>query len=292
MQTIPITPAVLSLLPTRKKDSHKGTFGTLSVVCGSTRFRGAAILACGGAHRAGCGIVALCSIEKVISPAITRFPECILCPLDENEHGGIAASSLTHPEAVLPRSSALLVGPGMGNTIETGKIVRALLLHHPAPILIDADGLNALAARGDMAELFNRAKKPVILTPHVGEFSRLSGLEIPEIKQNPAEIAATYAKTWNVTLVLKDAVTHVATPEGEVFHSTTGNAGLARGGSGDVLAGIIASLLAQGLCAPDAARLGVYLHGAAADLAASRKTMTSMLPSDLFDTLGEVLTKS
>ncbi len=276
-------------LPHRAKESHKGTYGTLSVIGGSACYRGAALLACGGAHRVGAGIVCLCATERVIDAVISRFPECILRPLPEGEDGGIDPSSLAHPEQVLPKTTAILVGCGMGNTARTGKIVKDLLLHHSAPMLIDADGLNALSAREDKEQLLARVGKELILTPHIGEMARLCALPIDQIKQSPAQIASLYAKQWGVTLVLKDAVTHVASPKGEVWQSTTGNAGLARGGSGDVLAGIISSLLAQGKSALDAAICGVYLHGAAADLAAEQKTMTCMLPSDLFDTLPAVI---
>lgn len=291
MQMQPITrETVFSLIPPRRPDSHKGSYGTLMVVCGSACYRGAAVLACGGALRSGVGICCLASVEPVIEAVLARYSECTLLPLPSAVHGGISAKEAI-PLLLEKRKTAkaVLVGCGMGNTLDTEQIVTALLADAPCPILIDADGLNAIAGRGDdPASLFAAACRGVILTPHVGEMSRLCGRSVEAIKRDPAAVAAEFAAKWGCTLVLKDSVTHIASPDGSVFRNTTGNAGLARGGSGDVLAGIIASFAAQGLSPTDAAVCGVYLHGAAADDCAARRSMAGMLPSDLTEGLCHV----
>lgn len=178
----------------------------------------------------------------------------------------------------------------MGNTEDTLRIVAHLIGEIPyemmdgrrRTLILDADALNALSRDpGQAREWIRAAGTPVILTPHIGEFSRLSGLRTEAIKEAPAEVAARFAADWGCVLVLKDAVTHVASPDGRIYRNTTGNPGLSRGGSGDVLAGIIASLAAQGLAPIDAAVCGVWLHGAAADDCAARLSMAGMLPSDL-----------
>lgn len=292
MHTIPITAsAVFSRIPKRARESHKGTYGQLLAVCGSSLYRGAAVLACGGALRSGAGIVCMASVEPVIAAVLHRHSECTLCPLPASSiHGGVDAEhAIPLLRRRLARASAMLIGCGMGNNEDTARIAKWTLGEADCPIVLDADALNALSNEPNaLSALLGGAKKGAILTPHVGEMSRLCGLTVDRIKQSPDEIASRFAQEWGCTLVLKDALTHVASPEGRVYVNTTGNAGLARGGSGDVLAGILASLAAQGLSPIDAAICAVWLHGAAADDCAARLSMAGMLPSDLLSGLCNV----
>lgn len=274
---------VLSSLEKRQPDCHKGTFGYLCVLAGSSAYRGSATLACGAALRSGAGIVCLASVEPVISTLMTHHPECTLLPLSMNEAGGIARENIDVIRERVARSSAVLIGCGMGMHRDTGRVVKSVLSHAACPIVIDADGLHALAEKEDFPALLKSCKGSVILTPHMGEMSRLCSMPIEKIKANPAGIAAKYAEEWNCVIVLKDDITHTALPGGTVYRNTTGNAGLARGGSGDVLAGMIASFLAQGKKAEMAAVLGVYLHGAAADEIIKERSVCGMLPSDLLN---------
>ena len=273
---------VFDRIPPRARDSHKGTYGFLTAVCGSSSFRGAAVLACAGALRSGAGIVCLASVEPVLQSLTANYSECILLRLPQTDTGGAAAEgSIPALTEKILRSTAVLVGCGMGNTPDTEAITEAVLRRAECPVILDADALNTISVRQDLPALLREAKGGVILTPHVGEMSRLCSLPIAQIKAEPARIAAHFAREWSSVVVLKDAVSVVASPDGEVYENTSGNAGLARGGSGDVLAGIISSLTAQGLRPIDAAVCGVYLHGAAADDCAVRLSMAGMLPSDL-----------
>ncbi len=283
---------VFQCLKRRKKDSHKGTYGQLLAVCGSSAYRGSAVLACGGALRSGAGIVCLASVEPVLAALMAKHSECILLPLPMNREGGIDASSTLQIAQRLSRSTALLVGCGMGMTRDTERIVCDVLQNAVCPMILDADGLNVLAAREDASALLCSAKAPLILTPHMGEMARLRRCSVEQLKADPCGAAAEYARKWGCTLVLKDAVTYIASPDGTVYVNTTGNPGLARGGSGDVLAGIIASLAAQGMTATEAAVCGVYLHGAAADDCARRLSMCGMLPSDLLEGLCNVFLRN
>ena len=284
---------VFSLLPPRRSDSHKGDYGTLLALCGSRCYRGAAILSCGGALRSGAGIVCLGSVEEVVSAAVVSHPELTLLPLPADAEGGIDTERCAGQIlGRLERSDACLAGCGMGNTPATASLTRMLLGEARCPLVLDADALNALSRMSDRDELLRLRSCPTVLTPHVGEMARLSGERIADIKASPAAIAARYAEKWGCTLVLKDAVTHIADASGRVWRGEVGNAGMARGGSGDVLAGIIASLLAQGRDASDAAVCGVYLHGAAGDECASRLSMSGMLPSDLLGGLCAVFARN
>ena len=268
---------VRASLPPRLPDSHKGTYGRLIAVCGSSAFRGAASLCVEGALRMGAGIVTLASTERVIASVLAKRSECTCAPLPENESGGIAEEAGGTLYRLCRASTAVLCGCGMGNTPDTLALATLLLRTCPVPVLLDADALNVLAP--DHSPLL-APHPPLVLTPHIGEAARLTGKTAEEIKADPAGTALGMAQRFRCTLVLKDHVTTVASPSGEVWENRTGNAGLARGGSGDLLAGMIASLLAQGTEPTAAALCGVYLHGRAADLCAAERSMTGMLPSD------------
>ena len=289
-----ITPeSVWAHIPPRARDSHKGSFGAVLVVAGSACYRGAASLAVEGALRTGAGIVTLASVEPVLAAVSARLPECCLCPCLAGAEGGISPRSL--PNITRQKATTLLLGPGLGYTAqsaaraaETRELVEKLLPGFGGSAVLDADGLNAAA---QLLPYFGTVPHPtgeLILTPHPGEMSRLTGLSMAEINEDRVEIALQYAKAWNAVVALKGAGTVVAAPDGRCCVNTTGNPGLSRGGSGDALAGMTAALLACGLPASEAAACAVYLHGAAADRAAALRGEYGMLPQDLFAQLGRL----
>ena len=266
---------VLEHLPRRAPESNKGRYGRVLCLAGCARFRGAAQLCVQGALRGGAGIVTLASTEKVVAAAAASLPEAVFLPCRESRDGGIASYELPLLLAAAQEASALVVGCGMGNTHDTSVLARALMEQCRAPMVLDADGLNALAGQ------FPRREAPLIITPHPGEMARLTGLSVSEVEAGRAGMAVRFASEHGCTVVLKGHRTLIAAPDGSLYQNTTGNAGMARGGSGDLLAGLIAALLAQGLSPIDAACCGVWLHGAAGDLCAARLSQQAMLPHDM-----------
>ena len=282
-------------IPPRAPDSHKGTFGSVLVAAGSAWYRGAASLAVEGALRTGAGIVTLASVEPVLAAVAARLPECCLCPCMEGAQGGISPRSL--PDIVRQKATTLLVGPGLGYTAqsaaraaETRELVEKLLPGFVGNVVLDADGLNAAASLLNAGRLFPHPVGELVVTPHPGEMSRLTGLSA--LAADRAGLACRFAREWDAVVVLKGAGTVVAAPDGRCALNTTGNPGLARGGSGDVLAGMLAALLACGLSGYDAACCAVWLHGAAADRAAAVRGEAGMLPHDLFAPLGQLFAEN
>lgn len=277
---------VFEKLPPRRPESHKGSYGRLLVVAGSARYRGAAALAVEGALRTGAGLVTLASVEPVLQGIPPRLPECCCLPCAAGAAGGIGAENLPALLDAARGCTALLIGPGLGMSEDTAALVQSLVQAAECPVLLDADGLNAAAALTgpEHAQPLPRPQNgaPLVLTPHPGEMARLTGLTPDEIAAEREGLAAGYARANGCVLVLKGHRTLIAAPDGRLYKNTTGNAGLARGGSGDVLAGMTAGLLAQRLDAFDAAACAVWLHGAAADSAAARLGQYGMLPHDLF----------
>ena len=295
-------------VPERVQDSHKGTYGKVLCVAGSSRFRGAAALCTEGALRSGCGIVTLATVEPVFASVQPRMPEAILLSCSQSDalnekdewFGGIDGSEASKLRSELKNGySALVIGPGMGNTDDTAALTKALVTDTAVTAVLDADALNALARQpdndpqvrsyaGQNLTYLPRAASDgsLIITPHPGELARLCSCTIKQIKDSPAEIAVLYAIKNNCVVVLKEHRTIIATPEGRIYRNTSGNSGLARGGSGDILAGMIGSLAAQGLSAEDAAICGVWLHGRAAERCSARRSQTCMLPHDIFEDLG------
>lgn len=274
----------------RPRSSHKGTFGSVLAVAGSASYRGAAALAVEGALRTGAGIVTLASVEPVLAAVSARLPECCLCPCEAGAAGGIAPENI--PRIQRQKATVLLLGPGLGYTVqsaaraaETRMLAGALLPGFAGSAVLDADGLNAAA------DLLQTGKLPhpqgnLILTPHPGEMARLTGCSAADINADREGTALRFAKAWDAVVVLKGARTVIAAPDGRCAVNPTGNPGLARGGSGDVLAGMTSALLACKLPAFEAAVCAVYLHGAAADRAAAKHGEAGMLPHDLFAELG------
>ena len=280
-------------IPRRARESHKGTFGSVLTVAGSAFYRGAALLAAEGALRTGAGIVTLASVEPVVSAAAACLPECCLCPCSAGVEGGIAPENV--PLIRRQKATVLLLGPGLGGTAqsaaraaETLALVQQLLPGFEGSAVLDADGLNAAAQLLAGGRELPHPAGELIVTPHPGEMARLTGLPAAQINADREGTARQYAQAWNAVVVLKGARTVVAAPDGRMLVNPTGNPGLARGGSGDVLSGMTAALLACGLPAFEAAACAVYLHGTAADRAAAEHGEYGMLPHDILPELGRL----
>ena len=277
---------VFSLLPVRKQESSKHDYGRLFAVCGSSYYRGAAYLSCASALRCGVGITTLASIEKVISSVSASLPECTFLPLSESVNGTISAYNA---QTVLRRSkggTALLLGCGLAIDDDTRSLVKRVVSEAECQLVLDADALNILS---ETPEIIKTAKMPPIITPHHGEMARLCGKNREKVADSPIVTALNFAEEYNCYVVLKSHITYIALPDGSLaINDETGNSGLARGGSGDVLAGMISSFCAQGMNPFDAAKCGVYLHGLSADMCAERLSERAMLPSDILTDLSKI----
>ncbi len=265
---------VAQALPMRPEISNKGDFGKLACVCGSENMTGAAVLSVGAALRAGAGLVTLASEKSVIECVRGIYPEPIYAPLDWKDNGKLIsfASSLS-------KYNTVLIGCGLDKEPIKADFLEMVLQKASAQLVLDADGINMLCP---FIDIVREAKKTPILTPHPGEFSRLSGLDVDYINDNRIKCAVEFAEKYHCILVLKGAGTVTASPDGRFAVNTTGNPGLAKGGSGDVLAGLIAGLAANPhISAFDAAVCGVYLHGKAADRLKETYSEYGLLPSQL-----------
>jgi NAD(P)H-hydrate epimerase len=272
----------VAVLPFRRPDAHKGSCGTVFALAGSLGFTGAAALTAQAALRSGAGLVYLGVPESLHDVMAVKLTEVIIRPLPETRTRTVSIHALERIRALLPKADALAIGPGLSTHPETVDLVQQLLPLLPVPAVIDADGLNALSQKIDA---LGAAKVPLILTPHYGELSRLLQIDIAAIKASPPAAAREAARRFRQVVVLKGAPTVVAEPSGRVWINTTGNAGMATAGAGDVLTGLIAGLLAQGLKPVEAARLGVFVHGMSGDIAAEQKTEYCLIAGDLIDHL-------
>lgn len=265
----------------RPKNSHKGTFGTAFLLCGSYGMCGAEILAAKAALRSGVGIVKALVCDKNYTAFTNAVPEAVTIPVDTSESG----TPIVYDRTILSSlsgSNSLLIGCGLGRNDEAKKLVTRALEKTQIPTVIDADGINAL--QGDI-NIIRKIKAPVILTPHPAEMARLCDTTTDEIESNRVKFAKKFAVENNCHLVLKGSNTIVATPNGRIFFNTTGNNGLATGGSGDVLSGMIVSRLAQGYEPLTAVLNSVWLHGAVADMLAEKMPTRAILPSDIIEGL-------
>jgi NAD(P)H-hydrate epimerase len=275
-----------AVVPTRPREGHKGTFGHVLVVAGSVGKSGAAILASRAALRAGAGLTTLACPESVLRAGEDKPAEIMTLPLPESGEHALSARSLDLLFAASKQATVAAIGPGLSTLPDTQAAIRELVTRLSLPMVIDADGLNALA---DHLEPLKRPHPPMILTPHPGEMGRLTRLGSREVQRRRIDLAIEFAKTHQVVLVLKGARTVVASPDGRATLNPTGNSGMATAGTGDVLTGMIAALLAQGLAPADAARLGVYLHGAAGDLIAGERGERGMMAGDVIDRIPSAL---
>lgn len=271
----PIDPAYLRpRLLQRADESHKGDFGHLLIVAGCQTMPGAAVLATGAAVRSGCGLVTLHSTARALGAVVSRFPSAML-----SEEAGEAFSRVPVP---MDRYTAIAVGPGLGRRPETAEALLLLLeaaRRRRVPTVLDADALNLLS---DVPEWPECLPPGAVLTPHLGELRRL--LSWDSDAERDRRVRALCAAA-GCTLVMKGFHTKIFTPDGDCLVNTTGNPGMAKGGSGDVLTGLLGGLLARGYAAPDAAALAVWLHGRAGDLLTQERTAEAYASLDLADYL-------
>ena len=266
----------------RQPDAHKGAFGHALVLAGSTGFAGAACLAAQGALRSGAGLVTLGVPWNLLPVVATKLTACMTHPFRQVPGGALALGALPQILAFARRCNVVAIGPGIGRHRSTTKLVHALVRSLDKPLVIDADGLNALEGEIDVLDA---ATAPRVLTPHPGEMARLTGLATADIQQRRADLATEFAARHRVVLALKGYRTIVTDGE-HVYENQTGNPGMASGGTGDVLTGIVAGLLAQGLPPFDATCLAVTLHGLAADLAVTETGEQALVATDLLAHLG------
>lgn len=264
------------LLPPRRADSHKGTYGHVLVIAGSAGKSGAAALAGLGALRGGAGLVTIAARAQALSEAMAHAPELMGVALPGQ--GPLALGDLEVLAAAAKGKQALVIGPGIPRGEGTSGLLRALIEKHEGPVVLDADALNALAP--DFAHL-RAAKAQLLLTPHPGEMATLVGKSTADVRDERVPLTRQLASRLNAVVVLKGARTVICAPDGEIFVNPTGNAGMATGGTGDVLSGLIGALLAQGLGPVDAALCGTYAHGLAGDLAAKETGLLGLVASDL-----------
>lgn len=271
---------VLSLLPDRDPWAHKGDFGKILLLCGSRGYTGAPALAAMGALRSGAGLVYLGVPESIYAIEAVKLTEPIVFPLPE-ENGMFSPRVVSEIEKKLPNMDAVLIGPGMGQSTGTLAVAKAVLELFHGPVVVDADGINVLAAHKN---ILRERTGPVILTPHDGEFVRLAGCLGPDREA----AAVALARELGSIVLLKGHKTVITDGE-TAYVNRTGNPGMAVGGSGDVLAGIIVSLCGQGIAPLEAAACGAWLHGKAGDLCAAEIGQYGMLPTDMLNVLPRLM---
>ena len=271
---------IAAALPKRPPGGHKGTFGRVVVIAGSVGYTGAAALASTAALRSGAGLVTLGVPESLNDVMETKLTEVITVPLRETQARSLSPDALPAIRELLTPADAVALGPGVSRNAETQVLVRSLLEELDVPCVVDADGLNALSI--DVVA-GRRGKAPLVLTPHPGEMARLVGLPTDRIAAAREDVARDAATRSGATVLLKGAGSVTASPDGEVYLNPTGNDGLGTAGSGDVLTGVIAALLARGVPGDRAAALGAYLHGLAGDFAAEARGRVGMIAGDVLD---------
>lgn len=263
-------------LPPRPIDGHKGTFGRVLIIAGSRGMSGAAALAGLGAMRSGAGLVTL-AVPDVIADVVAGIePGFLLKPLPSSDEGRIAADAGSQLEELAGSVDAIAIGPGLGRSDELDELVTWAYTSIERPVVVDADALNALATLQDVPPNLG----PRVLTPHPGEFARLLDSTTVEVQADRSVLAERFAAKYGIAVALKGAGTVVTDGERTAVNET-GNDGMATGGSGDVLTGVVAALLARGMSAYEAARLAVHVHGRAGDLAAAALSRTGLIASDL-----------
>ncbi len=283
-----LTPEQLrDVVEPRAADSHTGDFGRVTIVAGSRGKTGAAYLSGMGALRSGAGLVTVATPSSSLSIVASMAPELMTEPLADSPDGCVAPAAIDR--LLEMEHDVIACGPGLGRGPGVGQFVRALLDRATVPLVLDADAITVLA--DDPGRLVGREERDVIITPHPGEMARLIGSPVEEVQSNRIDVATDFATTRRVYVVLKGHRTIIATPDGHVYINPTGNAGMATGGTGDVLTGMIAAWLAQLLDAEAACRLAVFLHGAAGDLAETDEGQVAMTATDLIARLGDALTR-
>jgi len=277
--------AMRSVIQPRSQDSHKGDYGRVLVVAGSRGKSGAAHLAAIAALRSGAGLVTVATPASVAPIVAALGPEYMTMALEESADGTVTTASI---DAILgAHADVIAIGPGLGQSAEVGDFVRAIVERTGVPLVLDADALNAFAGRA--TDLMARDGLDIIITPHPGEMGRLVGLSVEEVQAHRIEIAREFAQSHRVHVVLKGHRTIVASPDGDIAINLTGNPGMATGGTGDVLLGVIAGWFGQLLDAETAAHLAVYLHGLAGDLAEADEGEVALIAGDIVSRLGDAV---
>ncbi len=271
----------------RRLNSNKGDFGRILILAGSAGFSGAAVLCGLGAIRSGAGLVTL-GIPKGVNNAIIRIKplEVMTLPLPETSSGSVSLKAYGKIKEFSKKVDLVIIGPGLTQDKSTQSLIRKLVVKVKKPLIIDADGLNALAGNLDLLPPGS------ILTPHPGEMARILRIDISKVQVNRDKIAREFSKKYRVILVLKGYNTIVSDYWGNLYINRTGNPGMATAGSGDVLTGMIGAFLGQGLNNFEAAKYAVYLHGLAGDLAVKEKTQISLIASDIIDKIPNAIKKS
>lgn len=269
-------------LPSRPSPAHKGNFGRVLVVAGSRGMTGAACLTGESALRAGAGLVTVAVPETLHDIMEGKLTEVMTTPLPDTGKGALGRGARQRILSLLEDSDVLAIGPGLSQAAEVVALVKELLPSVRVPCVLDADAINALAGAG---EVLRKVQAPVVITPHPGEMARLMGVTTKEIQEDRIGAAVKAAEKWRVVTLLKGARTVVAAPDGAIYINPTGNPGMATAGSGDVLTGVVASLIAQGMETARAAAAGAYIHGLAGDLAAREKGMMGMIAGDILSAL-------
>ncbi len=280
---------IRSILKPREKNTHKGTFGHLLAICGSIGKTGAACLTALGGIRSGAGLVTIAVPESIAGFVDSRVLESLTFPLKDKD--GFISMDIPTIEKALLDKTAVAIGPGIGVSDDTVELVSYIVENSKIPVVIDADGINSLSKNLDVLK---RKKAPIILTPHPGEIARLISSTPQEVQKNRLEVAVEFAKKFGVYVVLKGAGTIISTPEGRVYFNQTGNPGMASGGMGDVLTGLIGGFLAQGYEPWKSASSGIYIHGRAGDRASEKigkwgfgaEELAELVPSVISEIIG------
>jgi NAD(P)H-hydrate epimerase len=266
----------------KEPDAHKGDCGHLFIIAGSEGKTGAAILTAKAASRSGAGLVTMAVPESVNRTIESCVTEAMTCPLPETSKKIIKIEAFNIIKKFLKGKNCIAAGPGLGTENNVKKLIYKLIEEAEVPMVIDADALNAVS---ENPEILKKAKAPLILTPHPKEMARLIKKDVRHVCEKKIDTAKKFAEKYNVILILKGAGTVIAMPDGSVFINSTGNQGMASGGTGDVLTGIIAGFVSQGYAPAISAIIGVYMHGAAGDAAADKKGFAGLIASDIIDAL-------
>ncbi|MBE6738342.1 MAG: NAD(P)H-hydrate dehydratase [Ruminococcaceae bacterium] len=271
---------IKSIMPKRSADANKYSVGSLLCVAGSYTMAGAAVLSARAALRTGAGYVRCVVTEEIYPIVSAAVPEAVFLVLPSGKGGAVSARYTKEIIKAANKADAVLCGCGLGQSEDAKSIVESLVFETDTPLLLDADGINIINKHID---ILKDVKKPLVLTPHEGEMKRLTGIPSSYIHNNREAVLKSFCEEYKAVTVLKGKDTLILQHSKEMYKNPTGNAGMAVAGSGDVLAGMIASLMAQGVNAFDSALAGVYLHGLAGDLGARELTEYSLLPSDIID---------
>lgn len=273
---------ILKVLPKRIPASHKGDYGHILVLAGSAGLTGAAALCCVGALRSGCGLVTL-GIPKSLNLAMeAKLTEVMTYPLPETAELSLSLEAAPEINRLVEKADVVAIGPGLATNQETGALVRKLIVSIEKPFVLDADGLNSII---DNVAILKDIKAQAVLTPHPGEMGRLLRRKTEELQKDRVKVARNFAKAYEVTVVLKGHQTVVSDAGGNYYVNRTGNPGMASAGVGDILTGMIASLMGQGISPFEASKVAVHVHGLAGDLAAKEKGQISLIAGDLLNKL-------